>query len=117
VEHLGQRTFPANARRVPIVHARPDPHDEATAAIILATVALRLERRGAPDGAPALFFAAGFLAFRAFNQTLRAPSLDQLLPEPVLVEAYALGALACGVMLLGRVASRRQESPLGAGLP
>jgi phosphatidylglycerol:prolipoprotein diacylglycerol transferase len=90
---------------------------EATAAIVLAAVALRLRRRGAPDGVSALFFATGFLAFRAFNQTLRAPSLDQLLPARVLVEAYTLGALACGAVLLGRVASRRQAPPLGAGLP
>ena len=101
--------------RVSPVH--PTQLYEAIAAIVLATVALRLGRRGAPDGVSALFFATGFLAFRAFNQTLRAPSLDQLLPGPLLVEAYALGALACGVMLLGRVASRRQESPLGVGLP
>ncbi|MDR3545417.1 MAG: prolipoprotein diacylglyceryl transferase [Candidatus Limnocylindrales bacterium] len=115
----GQQVIGGNAGalfgRVSPVH--PTQLYEATAAIALAAVALRLGRRGEPDGVPALLFATGFLAFRAFNQTLRVPSLDQLLPEPVLVEAYALGALAFGVGLLGRVALRRQDSPLGAGLP
>ena len=117
-EAWGQQVIGGNGGalfgRVSPVH--PTQLYEAAAAIILAALALRLGRRGAADGAPALFFATGFLAFRAVNQILRAPSLDQLFPRPILVEVYALGALVCGAALLGRVTSRRLESERGAGL-
>lgn len=98
--------------RVSPVH--PTQLYEASAAFVLAVVANRLGRRGVPGGVPALFFATGFLGFRAFNQTVRAPSLDQLLPDTVLIEAYAMGALAFAVVLVGRVASRRAGLPMRA---
>jgi prolipoprotein diacylglyceryltransferase len=71
--------------------------------------AVRLGGRGRPDGVSALFFAAGFLAFRAFNQTLRAPTLDLAVSALVLVEAYAVGALVFAAALAGRM--RRGGGP------
>ncbi len=108
-EAWGQQVIGGNAGalfgRVSPVH--PTQLYEAIAAILLAAIAVRLGRRGIPDGAPALLFAAGFLAFRAFNQTLRAPSLDQLLPEPALVAAYAAGAVAMGLAFVARARGTR----------
>ena len=72
---------------------------EALAVLILAGIVFWLRRRALPPGAAALFFTAGFLAFRAFNQTLRVPSLEGALPTGVLVGAYALGALLAAVAL------------------
>ncbi|MGB8648905.1 MAG: prolipoprotein diacylglyceryl transferase family protein [Anaerolineae bacterium] len=94
--------------RVSPVH--PTQVYEAVAAVLLAALAVRLGRRGLPDGAPALFFATGFLAVRAFNQTLRVQSLDQLLPAPELVAAYAAGAVAMGLAFIARVRGFRSPA-------
>jgi phosphatidylglycerol:prolipoprotein diacylglycerol transferase len=93
--------------RVAPVH--PTQLYEAAAVLVLAALAVRLGGRGRPDGVSALFFAAGFLAFRAFNQTLRAPTLDLAVSALVLVEAYAVGALVFAAALAGRM--RRGGGP------
>ena len=94
--------------RVAPVH--PTQLYEAAAVLVLAALAVRLGGRGRLDGVSALFFAAGFLTVRAFNQTLRAPTLDLAVPALVLVEAYALAALVGTVALVSRIRRGREPS-------
>lgn len=95
--------------RVAPVH--PTQLYEAAAVLLLAALAVRLRRRRPPDGVAALLFATGFLTFRAFNQTLRAPTVDPAVPALVLVAAYAVGALIFAAALAARV-RRGLGSPL-----
>jgi len=60
-------------------------------------------RRSLPAGTAALFFAAGFLAFRAFNQTLRAPAIGLDISSGTLIGIYALAALLFAGALLWRL--------------
>jgi phosphatidylglycerol:prolipoprotein diacylglycerol transferase len=79
------------------VPVHPTQLYELGAALACAAIALRLQRRGAAPGLPALAFAAFFLVFRAGNQVLRAPlptaSLPDLLPSAYLVAGLGAAAL------------------------
>ncbi|MHB8893410.1 MAG: prolipoprotein diacylglyceryl transferase, partial [Candidatus Limnocylindrales bacterium] len=65
----GQGGLLALAGRVEPVH--PTQLYEAGAAVLCAALASLVRRRGAPPGTAALVFAAGFLAFRVLNQSIR----------------------------------------------
>lgn len=70
-------------------------------------------RRPLPAGGRALLFAAAFLAFRALNQTLRAPTPGGAMGPWAVVAAYAAGAGIAAVLLAARV-RQAQGRPLAA---
>ncbi|MCU0505559.1 MAG: prolipoprotein diacylglyceryl transferase [Chloroflexi bacterium] len=78
-------------------HVHPTQLYEIAAVIACGALAWAFARRGAPPGAPALLFAAGFLAFRAADQVLRVPSPEASVPGPSMVLAYAVVASAVAV--------------------
>jgi phosphatidylglycerol:prolipoprotein diacylglycerol transferase len=79
------------------VPVHPTQLYELVAALGCAAIALRLRRRGAAPGVPALAFAAVFLVFRAGNQALRVPppaaTFPDLLPLAYLVAGCGAAAL------------------------
>lgn len=82
---------------------------ELAAAVLLALAARLAARSGAAPGLPALIFVAGFLVFRAFNQTIRTTSADAVFPTLTLVAIYLVAGLAA-LALLAR-AWRRGAGP------
>ena len=90
----GTGLFHVSEGSVPV---HPTQLYELAAALACVALALRLQRRGAAPGLPALAFAAVFLVFRAGNQVLRGPvataSLLELLPWAYLVAGLGAAAL------------------------
>ena len=91
----------------PAVH--PTELYEAAAALAAAGIAWWLHRRGAAAGTPALVAASVFLAFRALDWQLRAPTYEA--PQWVLVAISLACATVCVAALLAR---RGQVGRLGA---
>jgi phosphatidylglycerol:prolipoprotein diacylglycerol transferase len=83
------------------VAVHPTQLYELIAALGCAAIALRLPRRGAAPGLPALAFAATFLLFRAGNQTLRVPSPAATVPD-LLPLAYLVAGLGAAALLWWR---------------
>jgi phosphatidylglycerol:prolipoprotein diacylglycerol transferase len=75
---------------------------EIGAVLLCGGVAMVLARRRVPAGIPATAFAAGFLLFRAADQTLRVPAPGSSVPDWWLPIAYA----AVGVATLAILAWR-----------
>lgn len=83
------------------VPVHPTQLYELVAALGCAAIALRLRRRGAAPGVPALAFAAAFLVFRAGNQALRVPPPAAAFPD-LLPLAYLVGGLVVAALLAWR---------------
>jgi phosphatidylglycerol:prolipoprotein diacylglycerol transferase len=83
------------------VAVHPTQLYELIAALGCAAIALRLRRRGAAPGVPALAFAAAFLLFRAGNQALRVPPPAATLPD-LLPLAYLFAGLGAAALLWWR---------------
>ncbi len=83
---------------------------EVAAVLVCGAAAALIARRGARSGVPALAFAAGFLLFRAADQTLRVPSPDTSVPDWWITAAYAVAGLAAAAILARR---RRAEGAEG----
>jgi phosphatidylglycerol:prolipoprotein diacylglycerol transferase len=80
------------------VPVHPTQLYELVAALGCAAIALRLRRRGAAPGVPALAFAAVFLVFRAGSQVLRVPPPAATLPD-LLPLAYLVAGLGTAALL------------------
>ncbi len=93
---------------------------EIAAVLACCAVARALARRGAPDGLPALAFAALFLAFRAGDQVVRVPPPEGSIPGAVLTAVYAAGAAVVGcaaVIWAWRGLRRSRPGPGGRAVP
>lgn len=80
---------------------------ELAAALLLALGATIAARRGGPAGTRALLFAAGFLVFRAADQSLRAEGAGATLDTATLVGSYAAAAVVAAVVLAWALARER----------
>jgi phosphatidylglycerol:prolipoprotein diacylglycerol transferase len=75
---------------------------EIVGVVLCGGIAGLLARRRSPAGTPALVFTAGFLLFRAADQTLRVPPSGSTIPDGWLPLVYAAAGLAATAILAWR---------------
>ncbi len=105
---LGGLGFLAVAEQPAAVH--PTEIYEIVAALACGAIAWFVARRGAAAGIPALAFAGTFLAFRAANQLVRAPSADPSIPPEWVPAIYAVAAACAGLLLVRTLRARRPSA-------